>query len=167
MKKAFTLILLLCGAVQAQQIDPEGFNKRGFIRNAVSEQCWYTQIYEKTNPHFHPSQPHMTNQNLRTLSFDVPDCMAESIDGLDAAEIVNKTMIANMISDWFVGTYVTADMRYDTRNRKHPGSFLQERGECMMAPGYPATAIAIEFVSDNDSITDVVYAPTYDCGEAL
>ena len=44
---------------------------------------------------------------------------------------------------------------------------MQEIGECMMAPDLPATAVALEFVSDGDSITDVLYAPTYGCGEVL
>ena len=47
--------------------------------------------------------------NLQTFRFDDSECMADVIDGLVAAESVNRTMIAKRIARWFVGTYVTAD----------------------------------------------------------
>ena len=75
-------------------------------------------------------------------------------------------MIAKRIAKWVVGTLFTRDTRYDTRSRYAPGS-LQARGECMMATGKPATAIAIDFISDGDSIIKVLYAPTFGCGKPL
>ena len=160
---------LALGAIPtfAQDTDSYGFQQRGFIFNAIMGECWFVQTYEKTNTYFTPSRPHMKNQNLRTIHFDDPECMADTLDGLDAAGIVNKTMIAQHIAQWMTGTYFTADTRHDARNRRHPGRVMQEIGECMMATDLPATAVALEFVSDGDSITDVLYAPTYGCGEVL
>ena len=160
---------LALGAIPtlAQDVDPYGFNRQGFIRNAVGDQCWYVQTYEKTNPHFTPSKSHMTNQRLRTIRFDDPECMADTLDGLDAAVVINKSMIARTISGWYVGSYVTDDTRYEPSKRRQPAGIMQDHGECIMAPGLPATAIAVDFVSDGDSITEVLYAPTYDCGEPL
>ena len=44
---------------------------------------------------------------------------------------------------------------------------MQAIGECMMAPALPETAIAIDFISDGDSITVVLYARTFGCGSKL
>ena len=65
------------------------------------------------------------------------------------------------------GSYVTKDTRYEPTKRRHPAGIMQDHGECIMAPGLPATAIAVDFVSDGDSITEVLYAPTFGCGELL
>ena len=57
-------------------------------------------------------------------------------------------------------------VEYDPKSRNQPG-MMQKSGECMVAKDLPATAIAINFVSDGSSITKVEYAHAYGCGEPL
>ena len=56
--------------------------------------------------------------------------------------------------------------RYDTGARHAPGT-MQAVGEGTMALDLPVTAVAINFISDGDSITEVLYAPTFGCGSTL
>ena len=44
---------------------------------------------------------------------------------------------------------------------------MQTSGGCAVAEGMPATAIAINFVSNGTSITKVEYVNTFDCGDPL
>ena len=54
---------------------------------------------------------------------------------------------------------MTADTVYDPDSRNQLG-MMQKSGECMVADGMPATAIAINFVSNGISVTKVEYAPS-------
>ena len=117
----------------------------------ASEKCRYIQTYEQTNPHFEKAdKKHMTHQELRTIRFDDPDCMGTTI--------VDKMMINNVVSRWFLGTYVLKDAAFDTRNLRRPGKY-EARGQCIQSKTYPPKAIAIEYLSEGDSITGVVYMP--------
>lgn len=177
---AFALIAMIAalGSVQASaqedrpvadsivtdQPDPKGFDKRGFINNAAGKPCLYTQTYDETNPHFMPqSLRNTTHHDLRTIRFEDHGCMADQIEGMPVAEMVNEYMIAQMISSWFTGTYVLADADYDARNLRAP-SAEQVRGDCMVSTRYPSKAVSIEFVREAGSITLVIYAPAFGCG---
>ena len=81
----------------------------------------------------------------------------------DLARTINGSNVAATIDRWMRGTYVTEDVRYDARHRREPG-LLQKHRECMVAEGMPATAVAIVFVSDGDSITDVHHTMVFGCG---
>ena len=72
-------LALVSPIASAEDVDPYGFNRQGFIRNAVGGQCWYVQIFEKTNPHFTPSKSYLKNQNLRTIRFNDSECMADAV----------------------------------------------------------------------------------------
>ena len=55
---------------------------------------------------------------------------------------------------------------YDPENRNQPG-IMQKSGECMMSESLPATAVAINFVSNGTSIVIVEYAHVFGCGDPL
>ena len=78
----------------------------------------------------------------------------ENDDIGDLAGTINKSMIAETIGRWMRGTYVTVDTRYEARDRRGPG-MMQRHGECMMDPDLPATAVAMVFMFDDDSIHGV------------
>ena len=152
----------------AQDRDPRGFPQSGYINNGVGDKCGYSQIYEQTNPHFMPSgMKSTTHQEVRTIRFIDPDCMANSIKGADFYEPINMMMINNIVTGWFLGTYVIRDANFDTRNLHQPGKY-QARGQCIQSKAYPSKAIAIEYFSDGDSITSVAYMLALGgCGERI
>ncbi len=144
----------------AQASDLEG---RGRILNADGAWCWFTQTVEKTTAAFLGS----LRAEVATMSFDELGCMAETTkDGFDFAADFNRKQIARRIADLVRGRWVTADTTYDPNNRKQPG-MMQKAGECIVAEGMPATAIAINFVSNGTSIAKVAYAQTFGCGKPL
>ena len=156
---AFSVLCCITLAVTANGLEPYGstFTQAGFIRNGVNEKCAYTQTYEETNPHFmHANMKQTTHQDVRTIRFDDSECMANTIDGLDIYEPINKMMINNIIVGWFRGTYVAKDAAFDTRKIHHPGEY-QARGLCLQSKRYPSKGIAIEYLSTGDSITGVIY----------
>ena len=163
---AFVLLVALPMSAMGQESDPKGFNKQGFIVNAEGEKCLYRQTYEETNPHFMPpSLKNTTHHDVRTIRFTDPECMADSLGGVgDAAKEINKAMINNVLTSWFMGSYVLDDARYDIRALRKPG-IDQARGDCIVSLTYPTKGIAIEYVSDGAGITGVIYAPTYGCGD--
>ena len=149
---------------QAQERDPKGFHTSGYIQNAFGGECWYTQVYERTNPYFMPERlQHITPHDVRTIHFTDAECMADVIDGLAIAERLNKVTIAQQIARWFRGTYIAEEAQYDVKHFYPPGE-IQSRGVCMIDPKFPLLSIAIDFISDGDSITDVIYAPSMGCG---
>ena len=127
------LIILAGSSACAQETGPKGFNTSGFIANAVGDQCWYNQIYEKTNLHFLPeSMAKTTGQDVRTIHFEDADCIANELEDMPAAEIVNKYMINRTISNWFLDSYVLEDANFDTRNVR-PHGRDEARGECIQS----------------------------------
>ena len=149
---------------QAQERDPKGFHASGYIQNAFGKECRYTQVYQQINPYFMPEKlQHITPHDVRTIHFTDGECMADVIDGLAVAERLNKRAIAWQIASWFRSAYVAEEVRYDTDKFYPPGE-IQARGVCMIDPKFPLLSIAIEFISDGDSITDVIYAPSMGCG---
>ena len=151
--------VMLAGVANAQDEDPYPINRKGFARNGISEQCWYIQIYEQTNPHFMPDNlKHTTDHELRTITFDDPECMADTLDGLDIYLDINKMMINNLITGWLSGTYFVDDIQFATRgwDLLPPGDF-QSRGECIRSTNYPSMDIYIEYFHDGDSITGFTY----------
>ena len=155
---SFSVLCCIFHAATADTPDPYGstFNQAGFIRNGVNEKCTYSQTYEETNPHFMPANmKHTTHQDVRTIRFHDTECMANTIDGLNIYEPINKMMINNIISGWFLEAYVTRDASFDTRNLYHPGKY-QARGFCLQSKRYPSKGIAIEYLSDGDNITGVI-----------
>ena len=163
------LLIALDFPLHAQERDPEGFTPRGYISNAFGGQCWYTQVYERTNPYFLPEElKHVSDNDLRTIHFDDPECMADVIDGLAVAERINKRLIAIQLSRWFQTAYVAEEVQYDVNQFYKPADGIQTRGVCIKSTTHPfATTIAVEFVSDGDSITKVIYAPSVGCGPRL
>ena len=144
----------------AQASDMEG---RGRILNADGTWCWFIQTVEKKTAAFLGS----LQAEVATMSFDDPACMAETTEeGLDFAADFNRRQIANRIAGLVRGSWVTTDTAYDPNSRSQPG-MLQKSGECMVAEGLPATAIAINFISNGLSITKVEYAHTFGCGDPL
>ena len=155
---ALAFIGLVAGATQAA--DMEG---RGRIMNTDGASCWFTQTVEKKTAAFLGPLP----GKIATMSFEDPGCMAEiTADGFDLAADFNRNRIADRIAGLVRGTWVTEDTVYDPKSRHQPG-MMQKSGECMVAKGMPATAIAINFVSNETSITEVEYAHTFGCGGSL
>lgn len=158
MKRALVFALLtVLGTIQAQEPDPKGFQHGGFIRNGINEKCWYTQVYEETNPLLLvASLQHTTHHDLRTITFDDPECMANTLDGLDIYEQINQMMINNVILPWFRGTYWLEDIRFGDPG---PPAADQARGVCVRSTNYPTKGVLIEYFHDGDSITGVAYMP--------
>ena len=155
---AAVLTGLFSGAALAS--DMEG---RGRVMNTDGGWCWFSQTVEKKTAAFIGSSP----GQVATMSFDDPGCMAEiTADGFDLAADFNRNRIADRIAGVVRGTWVTEDAVYDPKSRHQPG-MLQKSGECMVAEGMPATAIAINFVSNGTSITEVEYSHVFGCGEVL
>ena len=155
---ALAFIGLVGSAAQAS--DMEG---RGRIFNADGGWCWFTQTVEKKSADFLGS----LQAKIATMSFDDPGCMGETTEeGLDFAADFNREKIADRIAGLVRGSWVTADTVYDPDSRNQPG-MLQKSGECMAAEGMPATAIAINFVSNGASITEVEYAHVFGCGNPV
>ena len=144
----------------AQAGDMEG---RGRIMNTDGGWCWFMQTVEKKTATFLGSSP----GQVATMSFDDPGCMAEvTADGFDLAADFNRNRISDRIASLVRGSWVQDWVEYDPKSRNQPG-MMQKTGECMVADDLPATAIAINFVSDGTSITKVEYAHTFGCGDAL
>ncbi|MDE0527543.1 MAG: hypothetical protein OXH85_02460 [Truepera sp.] len=136
--------------------DPKGIQHGGFIRNGINERCWFTQIYEETNPHFMPpSLQHTTHHDLRTIIFDDPECMAGAYDTL------NKMMINNAITRWLRGNYFVRDIEFDTQDILPPAED-QARGNCLQSTNYPSKGIYIEYRMDAGNITSVFYMEALD-----
>lgn len=135
---------------------------QGRIINADGKWCWFTQAVEKKAASF------LTAKGIvATMVFDDPACMAEATkEGLAFAARFNRGQIAKRIAGLVRGTWVTKDVVYDTASRYGPG-MMQKAGECMVGAGKPATAIAINFVSDGSGITRVEYGHVYGCGKPL
>ena len=135
---------------------------RGRVFNADGGWCWFTQTVERKTATFVALRG-----TIATMAFDDLGCMAERTeDGLDFAADFNRRQISQRIGGLVLGVWVTDDTVYDPGNRYRPGS-MQEFGECMVADDMPATAIAINFVSDGTSIAKVEYAHVYGCGGPL
>ena len=157
----FAMISLLCfpSITDAQQADPKGFNRDGFISNGIGDRCAYTQTYEETNPHFmEPAHQQTTHHDLRTIQFTDPDCMANELNGTDIYEPINMRNINIVIAGWFTGSYILEDANYDVDTFSPPGE-MQARGRCIRSRTYPTKGIAIEYFSDGNSITGVTYMP--------
>lgn len=154
---ALALISLIASAARAS--DLEG---NGRIINADGVWCEFMQTVEKKTALFLglPGE-------VATMRFGDPRCMAETTkEGLAFAAAFNRKQIAYRIANVVRGYWVTADIVYNTTSRNQPG-MMQKSGECMVAEGMPATAIAINFVSNGTSITKVEYAHVYGCGDPL
>ena len=149
----------LLWAAATQAADMEG---RGRIFNADGTWCWFMQTVDKREVAF------LTLKGtVATMVFDDPGCMAEAItEGLDFAAGYNRKQIAKRIAEMAKISWVTEDTAYDAANRFKPG-MMQTAGECMVGAGKPATAIAINFVSDGTAISRVEYAGVYGCGDPL
>ena len=64
--------------------DPHGFNKSGFINSSAGKHCRYQQIYENKSKYSLPEKNKgLTNTNVRTITFDDPNCMNDRFDGDD------------------------------------------------------------------------------------
>ena len=152
---AAAALVLAATSVLAQPM--EG---RGRITNADGGSCWFTQAVEKKKAAF------LTLKGtVATMVFDDPACMGETTkDGNDFAATFNRKQIAKRIAGLVRGTWVTKDTAYDTTSRYKPG-MMQKAGECIVGAGKPATAIAINFVSDGTGITRVEYAGVFGCGD--
>ena len=149
----------LVGAT-AQASDMEG---RGRILNTDGASCWFTQTVEKRTAAFLGPAP----GQVAIMIFDDPGCMAEiTEDGYDLAAVFNRNRIAGRIAVLVRGTWVQDWVEYAPDERNQPG-IMQKTGECMMAEDLPATAIAINFVSNGASITRVEYATAFGCGDPL
>ena len=148
---------LVAGPAQATM---EG---RGRIFNADGGWCWFTQTVEQKVAAFIAP----LRGSIATMVFDDPGCMAERTEeGLDFAADFNREQIAGRIAGLVRISWVTEDTVYDPGNRYLPGR-MQAFGECMVADDMPATAIAINFVSNGTSITKVEYAHVFGCGNSL
>ena len=153
---ALALLVALGATGQAQEPDPKGIQHGGFIRNGVNEMCWYTQIYEETNPHFMPpALQNTTHHDLRTITFNDPNCMASAHDDL------NKMMINNAITRWFRGAYFVRDIEFDTQDILPPAA-LQARGNCLQSTNYPSKGIYVEYIMEAGNITGVAYMVALD-----
>ena len=76
-------------------------------------------------------------------------------------------MINNPIAGWFLGTCFMEDAAFDTRNLHRPGR-SEARGQCIQSKTYPSKGIAIECLSDRNSMTDVAYMPALSgCGKRV
>ncbi len=167
MGKCLRLILpfvLVSSLAFGTEPDPDGFNRRGFIRNAGGQKCWYNQTFEKNNRYFMaPTDKHTTNHRLRTIEFENPHCMADKMDGLEGMESVNqkinKRMINGLIARWFDGTYTKRGADYDI-DRLRPQGMFQKRGHCIQSKLYAIHGIYIDYTRKNNSITKVIYAPS-------
>ena len=90
-----------------------------------------------------------------TVAFEDSGCMAETTkEGNDFAASFNRKTIARRIAAMIRRVWVTPDTVYDTASPCKPG-MMQKSGECMVGAGRPATAIALNFVSDGNGITRV------------
>ena len=144
--------------------DPDGFNKSGFIRSSAGKKCWYQQTYEKNGKYFlSEKNKGLTNTNVRTITFDDPNCMNDRFDGDDPSdrelnEIINKQMIARLITRWWTRSYTHDDADFDIDDLKLPARF-QSKGKCVQSKKYFIIAIAVDYIIENGSITKVVYAP--------
>ena len=104
---------------------------------------------------------------IAIMVFDDPACMAETTkEGNDFAANFNRTQIAKRIAG--LVSRKLGDQRYQLQR----GQSLQARddakaGECIVGANKPATAIAINFVSDGTGITRVEYGAVYGCGKPL
>ncbi len=156
-------VMLLPSAILADT-DPyqSVFNKTGFIHNGGGEKCWYTQTYEETNPYFmKDSMKNTTHHDVRTIRFNDPDCMANKYDAH------NKILINEIISRWFLTTYVQADAVFDTQKLHHPSEF-QSHGRCIQSRIYPSQGILIEYFYDGDNISGVSYTIAIGgCGDVV
>jgi len=120
---------------------------KGFISNENGDQCGYTQTVDDLK-HLH-SLPAKTT----TMVFDDPNCMAET----DLGYMVNIMMINNMIAKW----YSHNDADFQTReNELFATSALQKQGRCMQSATYPNVGVAIDYVIEDGSITQVIHAKT-------
>ena len=154
---ALALISLIASAARASDLEGSGR-----IINADGVWCEFMQTVEKKTALFLglPGE-------VATIKFGAPRCMAETTkEGLAFAADFNRKQIAYRIAKFVRGYWVTADIMYNTTSRNQPG-MMQKSGECMAADGMPATAIAINFVSNGTSITKVEYAHVYGCGDPL
>jgi hypothetical protein len=145
--KVVTGLLLICtfnvGNVFA---GPTGALVKGYIQNDKGEKCWYTQKIKENNTYFHGS---LTGTN-GLITFDNPNCMSDSGQGLD----VNKMMINNIISKW----YSHRDAAFQTRvSEMFNGSALQKQGKCIQSKKYPAIGITIDYFTNGNSITGVIH----------
>ncbi len=153
--------LLFVGLVgtAAQTSDMEG---RARVLNADGGWCWFTQTVEKKVAFLGPLKGEVV-----TMIFDDPGCMAEVLDDVgDLSGTINRSSIARSIAGMVRISWVQDWVVYDPGRRNQPGT-MQKSGECMVAEGLPATAIAINFVSNGASITEVEYAHVFGCGDPL
>ena len=161
------LALGLGPAASVAAVDPFGaeFGKTGYIRNETNEWCAYTQVYEETNPHFLPaSRRHFTHQDVRTLRFDDPGCMAEDSASTAGRVSSNVKSINDEVSRWFLGTYYFKDADFDTGNLRLRGKY-EARGACIQSRRYPQSGIAIEYLLGAVGIASVIYMPAFaGCG---
>ena len=155
---AMALVGLVGAAAQAS--DMEG---RAKVLNADGGWCWFDQTVEKRKAAFlGPLQA-----EVATMIFDDPDCMSETTEeGLEFAAGFNRDQIAGSIAGMARISWVQDWVEYDPGQRNQPG-MMQKSGECMMAEDLPATAIAINFVSNGTAITEVEYAHAFGCGDPL
>ena len=148
------------GSAAAQASDMEG---RARVQNADGGWCWFDQTVEKKKAAFlGPLQA-----EIATMTFEDPSCMTEVLDDVgDLAGTINRSSIARSIASMARISWVQDWVKYDPGKRNHPG-MMQKTGECMVADDLPATAIAINFVSNGIAITEVEYAHTFGCGDPL
>lgn len=155
---ALALIGMVSGIAQAS--DMEG---RARVLNVDGGWCWFIQTVEKKKAAFLGPLP----GEVATMTFEDPGCMVEVADDVgDLAGTINRSQIANSIAGMVRISWIQDWVKYDPRKRNQPG-MMQKSGECMVADDLPATAIAINFVSNGTSITEVEYAHVFGCGESL
>ena len=160
--RAIIAALVFVGLVgtAAQASDMEG---RARVLNADGGWCWFTQTVEKKKAAFLGP----LKGEVATMSFDDPGCMAEVLDDVgDLAGTINRSSIARSIANMARISWVQDWVEYDPSKRNQPG-IMQKSGECMVAEDLPATAIAINFVSNGSGITQVEYAHAFGCGDPL
>lgn len=137
-------ILAATSIVHAQQ-------PKGYIQNDNGEKCWYTQTTKESDTYFHSDG---VTSNTSTLTFDDPNCMADSGTGLGLD--VNKMMINNIITR----PYSHSDADFQTRvSEMFPSSALQIRGQCIQSKKYPIIGVTVDYIVKNGSITKVKHGP--------
>ena len=154
------LVLVGLVSITAHASDMEG---RARVLNADGGWCWFTQTVEKKKAAFLGP----LKAEVATMNFEDPGCMIEVADDVgDLAGTINRNSIARSIADMARISWVQDWVEYDPSKRNQPG-MMQKSGECMVAEDLPATAIAINFVSDGSSIAEVEYSSVFGCGDPL
>ena len=133
--------------------------------SGINGECEFDQIEEKRILPFMNGLPGI----VWVMIFSDSECSPEapSSPNLEAA-IFDQTQIARKIVEILKnGNRVNLGIAYDTNQLYYPG-IMQSEGICIMDKEYPAVAVAIYFVTDdNHRIIQVEYTMTYGCGKPI